>query len=903
MSAKKIIGLFVFLCFKCVIAFATHNRAGEITIIQIDDHTIRAIINTYTKASSVAADRDSLTVVWGDGTQSTIPRNNGNGEILANNTKKNIYISEHTYPGRGNYTVSVMDPNRVENILNVDPPNSVNIPFFIQTTFTLLNLQFQSPNNTVVLLKAPIDFACVGVPFQHNPAAFDADGDSLSFELTVPLMDKNLPVPNYSYPSQISPGINNVIALDSKRGTFNWISPQKAGEYNIAFIIHEYRKGVLIASTIRDMQIYVRDDCGPNRPPEIQSIDDTCVVAGTVLNIPILARDPDTTELGSKIMLSAAGSVFSNPIPAVFIKPNGFQKSPVSAALQWQTDCNHIQKEFYSIVVTATDNMLDTTGLSTLHTIRIKVTGPAPDNLKSTIVTKGILLDWNKPYSCDTSLTLFRGFSVWRKEGSLDLQHDTCTPGLDGSDYSQIAYLVNESLNDKYIYLDSTAVKGKLYCYRVQAEFAKLSPKGFPVNPVSSLFSNESCNALAIESPILLNVDVEKTNTVTGEIKVRYTKPDVQVYDTLKMPAPYIVRYFVNDQSGWTEIQTAKREYLSFAALWDTIFLHSGINTSEIQYRYYINIESSNGIQHSSDTAESVFLISEASDQLIRYQWNSITPWNNFKYVIYNFNPITMAFDSIGQTIQTSYTLTGLKNGTEYCSYILAHGKYGLNTIESPLLNKSNLSCNIPVDNIPPCCPNLSIDDPCSEIQVPNPEEFTNKLNWNNPNLTCQYNDAVSYRIYAYYGGKEILVTQIDQIGQTSFDHLLRDSIPECYRITSLDKNNNECLGDTVCVDYCPYYTLPNTFTPNGDGHNDVFKPYPFRFVDQINFIVFNRWGNVVFKTTNPGIFWDGNDLEGNVLPDGTYFYNCDLKYSGLINFVNVPNKLSGFIELRSGKP
>lgn len=891
------------LCISYVTVYGTHNRAGEITLVQLDDHTIRAIINTYTKASSIAADRDSLTVIWGDGTQSTVPRINGNGEILGNNTKKNVYISEHVYPGRGNYTVSVMDPNRVENILNVDPPNSVNIPFFIQTSFTLLNLQFQSPNNTVILLKAPIDFACVGVPFQHNPAAFDADGDSLSFELTVPLMDKNFPVPNYSYPSQISPGINNVISLDSKRGTFNWISPQKPGEYNIAFIIHEYRKGVLIASTIRDMQIYVRDDCGPNRPPKIQAIDDTCIVAGTVLNIPIVASDPDTIEFGSKVMLSAAGSVFSNPLPALFNRPNGFQKSPISATLLWQTDCSHIQKEYYSIVVTATDNMLDTTGLSTLHTIRIKVTGPAPENLQSKIVNKGILLDWDKPYRCDTTQILFRGFSVWRKEGSLDLQHDTCSPGLDGSDYAQIAYLVNDTMAHKYFYLDSSAIKGKLYCYRVQAEFAKLSSKGFPVNPVSSLFSNESCNALAIESPVLLNVDVEQTNASNGEIKIRYTKPDLQVYDTLRMPPPYTVSYYVNDQSGWSEIQSAKQVYPFFISAWDTLFMHNNLNTSSIQYSYYVDIESVNGIHHSSDTSQSVFLRSDTSDQSIRYHWSSKTPWNNFKYVIYKYNPNSMSFDSIGQTAQTNYTLSGLENGTEYCCYILAHGKYGLNSIESPLLNKSNLNCNIPVDNIPPCCPKLSIDDPCSEIQIPNPEAFTNRLHWNNPNLQCSYNDAVSYRIYAYYGGKEVLITQINQIGQTSFEHQFRDSIPECYRVSSLDNNNNECSGDTVCVDYCPNYTLPNTFTPNGDGHNDIFKPYPFRFVDQINLIVFNRWGNIVFKTTNPGIFWDGKDLKGNVLPDGTYFYSCDLKYSGLINFGKVPNKLSGYIELRSGKP
>ncbi|MBL0099517.1 MAG: hypothetical protein IPP49_05205 [Saprospiraceae bacterium] len=49
--------------------FATHNRAGEITYRQTGPLTIEMTIITYTKASSVAADRDSLDVSWGDGSK------------------------------------------------------------------------------------------------------------------------------------------------------------------------------------------------------------------------------------------------------------------------------------------------------------------------------------------------------------------------------------------------------------------------------------------------------------------------------------------------------------------------------------------------------------------------------------------------------------------------------------------------------------------------------------------------------------------------------------------------------------------------------------------------------------------------------------------------------------------
>ncbi|HPN71744.1 MAG TPA: hypothetical protein PLZ32_19595, partial [Saprospiraceae bacterium] len=47
--------------------FATHNRAGEITYEQIAANRIRMTLTTYTKTSSSAADRDSVEIVWGDG--------------------------------------------------------------------------------------------------------------------------------------------------------------------------------------------------------------------------------------------------------------------------------------------------------------------------------------------------------------------------------------------------------------------------------------------------------------------------------------------------------------------------------------------------------------------------------------------------------------------------------------------------------------------------------------------------------------------------------------------------------------------------------------------------------------------------------------------------------------------
>ena len=222
-------------------ANATHNRAGEITYIQTGNLSVTATITTYTVESSVPADRDSLEICWGDGDCEWVPRNNGpnnQGQSLGNDIKLNTYVASHTYPGLGHYQISMTDPNRNGGILNVNPPSSDNVPFHIQTSVTFFNPQFSGFNNSPVLLQPPLDIACVGQPFIHNPNAYDIDGDSLSYELIVPLQATNTQVPNYSFPNSINPNpLNNVHSLNAVTGDFTWDAPQVPGEYNIAMYI------------------------------------------------------------------------------------------------------------------------------------------------------------------------------------------------------------------------------------------------------------------------------------------------------------------------------------------------------------------------------------------------------------------------------------------------------------------------------------------------------------------------------------------------------------------------------------------------------------------------------------------------------------------------------------------
>jgi gliding motility-associated-like protein len=92
----------------------------------------------------------------------------------------------------------------------------------------------------------------------------------------------------------------------------------------------------------------------------------------------------------------------------------------------------------------------------------------------------------------------------------------------------------------------------------------------------------------------------------------------------------------------------------------------------------------------------------------------------------------------------------------------------------------------------------------------------------------------------------------------------------------------NGCtVADTVVVIACKpdenlpdNWNIPNTFTPNGDGENDLWNIRPLEAYPNSTVEVFDRWGRRVFlsKKGYPTP-WDGRDIDGHKLPMETYYY------------------------------
>ena len=276
---------------------ATHNRAGEITYVQLSDLTYRIEISTFTYTLSFA-DRPTLDVDWGDNTTSTAKRDTK--LTLPNYYQKNVYHVDHTFPGPGIYKIIVQDPNRNAGVKNI--PNSVNVIFSISTILTVNPAMGR--DNTPVLLNPPYDKAAYHYLFIHNPAAYDPDGDSLSYALTICTREDGKPITGYTYPPA-----TRSFKVDSISGDLIWDTPADTGKFNVAMEIQEWRNGKKIGVVERDMQIEVYNT--KNHPPVNGPLKDYCVEVGDTIDFLFTATDPDNDHISLKSSSGIAGLVSS----------------------------------------------------------------------------------------------------------------------------------------------------------------------------------------------------------------------------------------------------------------------------------------------------------------------------------------------------------------------------------------------------------------------------------------------------------------------------------------------------------------------------------------------------------------------------------------------------------------
>ncbi len=846
--------------------FATHNRAGEITYMHLSGSTYEIKITTYTKLSA-PADRPYLFIKYGDGSPVDSIFRQPPIDDIANDIRTNVYIKNHTYPGPGVYTLCVEDPNRIQDIVNLGGTGSVNIVFALETVLYISPLM--GVNSSAQLTEPPLDDACVGQVFQHNPGAWDPDGDSLHFQLVPPLGPEGVPLDQgpqavYVSPSDIVAGPDNNISIDPVTGTLTWDSPQQIGIYNIAILITEYRphpltgEPTVVGTVLRDMQIFVLS-CS-NNPPQMQPVPNFCVEAGQNINFQVVASDPN----GDQITLTASGLPFevaSSPASYNQIFPSN------NATFNWNTNCSHVRLAPYQVVFKALDNNPNIP-LASFETTNITIVAPAPQNPTAEAALGEILLNWDVS-PCNNAI----GYKIYRRAGTFGFEPGPCETGVPA--YTGYSLLTTLSGLNNTSYLDDNDISfGVNYCYMVIAYFA---------DGAESYASEEFCAEIAAEIPLITHNSVGATSTTTGIDTVRWQRPfDL---DTNLFAGPY--QYRVYRGTGFNNANELIHTGPENESLLNIPGEHivQNLNTQDQPYTYRVELMNDGESLVFSSVASSIFLSAEPSDEQLTLSWEFNQPWVNFNYRVEMWDDSLEEWILIEETDETTYVHTGLVNGDEYCHRIVAEGSYFNESFPDTVINFSQEVCEVPFDNVPPCPPELTVS--CGECNSETGELSPNILEWTNTNDCEDTDDTEVYYIYfAPFEGEEfMLVDSVFGAGNTTYEHQNENSISGCYMVTALDydfvndRRNESLFSNVFCCDQESKYKLPNVFTPNNDGKNDFFQAFkPYCGVESIDLVVFNRWGQPVFKSTDPDFRWDGIHMDSGVMvPDGVYFYVCTI--------------------------
>ncbi len=895
-------GLTATLLFAWFGVYATHNRAGEITYRTLGGNCLsyEVTVTTYTKSEAV--DRCEITIYFGDGDSCVATRANGSpsppsgpcpftntqgscdhcGEYLAGDIKKNVYVCNHTYSGPGHFTISMYDENRNDGVVNI--LNSVNVPFYIETDLFINPLL--GCNSSPILLNPPIDNACTNICFYHNAGAYDPDGDSLAYRIVPCSGIDGADIPN-------NPGPYNV-QMDQRTGDFVWCVPTSLGAFNFAFIIEEWRTlpgfpdtAYLVGNVKRDMQVTVIS-CN-NKPPIIQAPDEICVEAGDTVKFTVKGIDPD----GDELTLTATGGPLLITNHATFPQPT-YGDSVVQQDFEWKTACNHVQLNPHLMYFRVEDDggpqNIAVMRLAAYHTTAITVVGPEPIITNVDPIGSNMKITWQSSICSEVV-----SYKIYRRIGDPDWEHDICETGVPA--YTGYVLLDTTTGLNSTTYIDNNnglgLVSGILYCYRVVAIF----PDG-----AESYSSDKLCATLKKDIPIITNVSIFNTDNTSGADSVVWSKPTE--LDTLAFPGPYRYNLYRATGIGGTDFQQIwTQSYPTFYGMNDSIFVeNTGLNTQSNAYRYKIElVNETPGLAFDTignTKASSVFLKTTAGDNQIKLTWDLSVPWTNTKAFVYRKLSTSSMFEYLDSTITDSYTDTGLANGITVCYYIITRGSYSAPSIDSILDNVSQIACDAPIDTTKPCQPDLAVNPSC--------DEFQNTLSWEEKVEECA-SDALYYKVYytpTLGGDWQLLYTTADLNDTTYLHQDLMESIAGCYAISAVDSFANESkLTDSVCVDNCPEYELPNTFSPDGDGVNDLFSPIAgWRFVNKAEVKIFNRWGNLIFETTEPSIGWNGKIKNtGATCTDGVYFYVCKAQEVHLAGYVT--RELKGFIHLfRNGK-
>jgi len=313
--------ILLLLCLLCcnIVARATHIYGGELLYKNVSGNTYLVTLTLYGDCSAAPSVFQSLAVA----TPEIAIKNNGSPFLLIDLTLdsskdvspvcpseiSNTSCNGGTLPGVVRYVYSALtvlvpssdwtlvyqgylngatNAGRSSQITNINNPG--NTIMYLEAHLNNLN----GPNSSPVYSTVPTPYYCVQTQVQYNQGALDANGDSLVYAL-VPAIDSFhlvTYIPPFTAAQPLS-AVPNTFSFNTSNGQIGF-TPDIIQHSLVVCQVSEYRNGLLVGTSEREMTFIVRDDCTGN-PPTSTIVKNSITGAGTdsLTNIYVCEGAPD----------------------------------------------------------------------------------------------------------------------------------------------------------------------------------------------------------------------------------------------------------------------------------------------------------------------------------------------------------------------------------------------------------------------------------------------------------------------------------------------------------------------------------------------------------------------------------------------------------------------------------
>lgn len=854
---KTIIGLLIFISSPFLLN-ASHIIGGKITYRYLGSNNYEIKLTVYRNCSDpIDYDNPAPITVFDNSNNSVVSNHQvllfHRDTINPNNPDPcfipppGICVEEGYYLDTVNlsnnvsgYTVAYQRCCHNSSVLNITSPG------FNGTTITA-----QIPpqiNNSSIFSNFPPIYVCVNDTFNYSFIATDIDNDSLVYQLCNPLSGINFfggqpnpanpppytPIPWSSGFSATNPIITSSgINFNSNTGTINFI-PTMQGQFAVGICVEEYRNGILLNTNHLEIQFNVV-------PCYIVSSIPTATNLCEGLNVTFQNNSNNATNYHWDFGVQSANSDTSNLQTPTFTFPNY--------------------------------------GTYTVSLVAINTAyGICKDTTQKTIIVNPLLAPTIPPYSTgcynqnNTQLTVGGTFDNgatfnWNL-GS------TTTP----STATQNSVTANFTTDYQHVFVavsqfgctDTIETIINLFDVSASSNANDLNCKGKTL-----IFQNYSTGATNYFWDFgVTNI----TSDTSSQASPTYIYPQSGIYDIMQIAYnntctdTIIYHISVNDSLSLSSIITNTLQCFN-----NNSFDFSAIgNYSDSAYFTWSFDPSANTTISHLQSPQNIHFSTLGGHLVKLYltENNCSVQTNTVIKILPSPTAFFLASDTIGcQPLKINFTNQSTST-IPFTSQWQINNTTQNNIDSTIIFNNSGLfSINLTVTDTNNCAATLQKTNYINVLPKPTALASVTPLQTDilNPNIDFTDNTSGAHTTNFNFGDN----TNSNQlINNHTYSEI------GTYNYQLIVTNNFGCtdtINGSIIIEPYNAIFIPNSFTPNNDGLNDIFKPI-VPYYKTATLQIFNRWGDLILNTNNIEQGWDGK-IKGANAPNDVYVYKIEIIY------------------------